>query len=879
MNRSIGLAPPAWTPLVLCLLLLLAGSPARAAVPFYGGGDLDPAVPSPEAFLGYPLGARFTPHHRLVDYLTALAGASPRVEIRTYGETYEGRPLLLLTISDPANLSREQDLRDAYARLADPRETSEDEARGISRDLPVAVWLSFNIHGDEASSSEAAMAVAYRLAASRDPGTAELLSGSVVLLDPCLNPDGRDRYVNWLTGVQGEAPDPLPPAREHHQPWPGGRYNHYLFDLNRDWAWLSQRETRARARVYLEWHPQVHVDFHEMYAGDTYFFFPPERPIHPHFPSQVLKWSTIFGRGNAAAFDARGWAYYTGEAFDLYYPGYGDSWPTFHGAVGMTYEQAGHGFAGSSVLRADGDTLTLAERAEHHYTAALTTLDTAVKNRESRLLDFHRFFEPENGGPAGAYLFPPGEDPPRTAEMISLLMTHGAEVYRATGPVRPRGVHAYDGTPISTTLPTGTYVVPLDQPLSRFLQAILEPETALPDTFFYDVSAWSLPLAFGIEAYWSEGPVEGGRERLTRPPSQAGRLVHPEAGYAYLIPWERNGAARAAARLLDRDVRLHYATRTFTLAGRDYGPGTLIVFRAGNPAHLDTLLAGVAEESGAEIIGVDTGLTDQGPDLGSFRVEYLRPPRVAVVGDDPVSPTSLGACWYLFDRAYGIPYSVIPLDQLTESALARYTVLVFPDDEAGGRAYAAALDSARVATLRHWIDKGGVFVGLGGGGFFADADVSGLSTVAEAPSPDDDAGMSDEEKEKVEKERKLETSAERERRRRTEELPGTIFRVRVDPQHPLGFGYSGEARVLKISDRALELGPPGTNVAWFTRSPKVSGYASPETADRLTDRPFLVDQPRGRGHVVMYVEDPNFRLFWYGLNRMFLNSVFFLAGS
>ncbi len=878
MNRS---APSRGLPALLAVLLLgaaFSAVEARAETPFYGEGDLDPAVPSPQSYLGYPLGTRFTPHHRLVDYLTAVAAASDRVEIREYGKTYEERPLLLVTVSDPGNLSRAAELQKSYARLADPRQTSSAAARGLSRDLPVAVWLSFNIHGDEASGSEAAMALVYRLAADRDPRIRKLLEETVVLVDPCLNPDGRDRFVNWIDGVAGKDPDPLPAGREHHQPWPGGRYNHYLFDLNRDWAWLTQRETRARAAAYLAWRPQVHVDFHEMYSGSTYFFFPPERPIHPEFPDQVLKWADIFGRGNAAAFDARGWAYYTGEAFDLYYPGYGDSWPTFHGAAGMTYEQAGGGFAGTAVVRAGGDTLTLAVRAEHHYTAALATVRTAAANREARLLDFHRFFEADGNHSAGAYLFPPGEDPPRTAELVGLLMAHGAEVYRAPGEIRPRGVHAYDGTPVSTTLPAGTYVVPLSQPLNRFLRAVLEPEAALPDTFFYDVSAWSLPLAFGIEAYWTDAPVDGNLDLLKAAPRPAGEVVNPDAGYAYLISWRRNGAARAASRLLQRGVRIHYATRGFTAAGRRFDPGTLILFRDGNPADLDDLVNEAATRDGVEAIGVRTGLTDEGPDLGSFRVELMNTPRVAVVADDPASPTSVGACWFLLDRLYHIPHSLIPLSQLTEAGLARYTVLVFPDDEAGGDDYAASLDSAQVAAIGRWVDRGGVFVGLGGGAFFADADHAGLSGVKEVPPLDSDDGLSDEDRDARDRERKLETLAERERRERLEELPGTIFRVRVDPQQPLGFGYTTEARVLKISNRALELGPPGTNVAWFTESPKVSGYASPEAVDRLVNRPFLVDQPRGRGHVVLYLEDPNFRLFWYGLNRLFLNSVFFLPG-
>lgn len=864
---------PAWGA-ILGLFLALSPGLARGGV-LEEGLDLDPAIPSPESFLGHPLGESFTPHHRLAAYLRELAARSPRLEIEEYGKTYEGRPLLLLTVSSPENLSRREEIRSRYQELFASKELTRNEAQRMAVELPIAVWLSFNIHGDEASSSEAAMALAYRLAADRSEEIQDLLSGSVVLIDPCLNPDGRDRYVEWLRGVTGSKPDPEFPSREHHQPWPGGRYNHYLFDLNRDWAWLTQAESRARTRAYLSWKPQVHVDFHEMWAEATYFFFPPESPIHPLLPPQVKRWADRFGEGNARTFDKRGWRYYTGESFDLYYPGYGDSWPSFHGATGMTYEQAGHGYAATAVRKSDGQVLTLAERTQHHYVAALSTISTAVANREERLLDFYRFFrDPAPGGPR-AYFFPPGSDPPRTAELVTTLMAHGVEIKRAAASVPVSGLHAYDGSNSRTSLPPGTFAVSLDQPLSRFIRAVLEPEPALPDTFFYDVSAWSLPLAFGVEAYWSDKELAGGFETLAEPPVVQGDVVHPEAAYAFLISWKRNAAARAAARLLDRGVRLHFASRGFRIEGRDYSPGTLVMFVSENPGDLAGILDPVARETGVEVVGVDTGLTDSGPDLGSYRIEPLVKPRVAVVSGSPVLPTSLGACWFLLDQSYGIPYSLVPIEEISEDALRRYTVLVFPDDGAGGRGYSSEIDSSTVRVIQDWILEGGVFVGLGGGAFFATADRAGLSTVETAPGPD--AELSEEEKEELEQKQRRETQAEIELREQREVLPGTIFRVQVDPLHPLGFGYDGEARVLKITNRALELGPPGTNVARFTASPKVSGYASARDVDYLAQRPFLVDEERGRGHVVLYVEDPNFRLFWYGLNKLFLNSLYFLS--
>ena len=860
----------------LALAITLVGPGRLSGQPFGEPGTLDPAIPSPDRVLGYALGSQFTPHHRLAAYLDSLDRASDRVTLEQYGTTVEGRPLLLLRISDPANLARSSELQSDYARLADPRRISEAAARDLAAELPVAVWLSFNIHGNEASASEAALGVAYRLAAARDPETVELLRQAVVLIDPCLNPDGRDRYVNWYRSVIGTRPDPHATGREHHEPWPSGRYNHYLFDLNRDWAWLTQDESIARAKAYLAWRPQVHVDFHEMYVGSSYFFFPAEKPIHTLFPEHVQGWGKTFGQANAAAFDARGWSYYTAESFDLYYPGYGDSWPTFHGAIGMTYEQAGHSRAGLAFRRADNDTLTLTERAHHHYVAAMTTVQTAGAKRRERLLDFHRFFMRDRSSGPAAYVFPPGDDPSRTDELMSLLMTHGAEVYRADESISPSGLRAYTNRKTERRLPAGTYVVPMDQPLHRFLQAVLEPEPALPDTFFFDVSAWALPYAFGVEAYWTTSKVSGKLTRLELPPRASGQLVNPDATYAYLIPWSRNDAARAAARLLDAGIRVHFLDRRIQIGTESFSEGTLIVFRRDNDPRLSARMREIVEQTGTRAVGVSTGLTDTGPDLGSDHVRALRKPRVAVVAGDAVGPTSLGACWFLLDRVYGVSHSIVELDDLSESTLRDFTVLVFPDDEELGAGYSGAVDSSTVTAIRRWVEGGGVFVGLGGGAFFAGAQRSGLSSVKTLPDSVGRENLKEDERIARDHRRRLETAAERERRERLEQVPGTIFRIKVDPQQPLGFGYSGEAHVFKMSRGALDLGPEGTNVAWFTASAKVSGYASRENVERLKEKPFLIDEPRGRGHVVLYVEDPNFRLFWYGLNRMFLNSIYFL---
>ncbi|HEX2189807.1 MAG TPA: M14 family metallopeptidase, partial [Longimicrobiaceae bacterium] len=343
------------------------------------GAAAQQAPPSPAEFLGYPMGRHFTPYAGVRDYARALADASPRVEYRPYGVTPERRELFQLVIATPENLARLDPILAANAELTRP-ETSAERARQLAASNPAVVYFSYGVHGNESSSSEAGMWTAWDLARGA-PEVAGALDSLVVVIDPVANPDGRDRYVHWFTSVVGETPDPDPQSREHREPWPGGRFNHYLFDLNRDWSWGTQPETRARLATWNRWNPQVHVDFHEMSPNSSYFFFPASAPINPIYPDYVLRWGKRFGEANARAFDAQGWDYYTAEAFDLFYPGYGDSWPSLTGAIGMTYEQAGHGAAGLAFRREDGDTLTLHDRAAHHRAAGNATLRAAAAGK------------------------------------------------------------------------------------------------------------------------------------------------------------------------------------------------------------------------------------------------------------------------------------------------------------------------------------------------------------------------------------------------------------------------------------------------------------------------------------------------------------------
>ncbi|HUP18566.1 MAG TPA: M14 family zinc carboxypeptidase, partial [Gemmatimonadota bacterium] len=466
--------------------VLAATPPLFAQAPFPPGpGPYDPAVPTPAEARGFDTGTTFSTWRDVERVVDAIAAASGRVRVEPYGTTPENRSLRLAWVTSPAQLARLDSLRAAN------RAFLEGASGELPDDHPVFVWLSFGVHGDEAASTEAALELLYHLAAARDPATVAWLDAAVVVIDPLLNPDGHERYAAWYRSVAGPAPDPDPEAREHRPPWPGGRTNHWNFDLNRDWAWGVQPETRGRRAVYLATLPQVHVDFHEMDAGSTYFFFPPAQPVHVLYPESTDRWGRVFGEANARAFDARGWAYYTEEDFDLFYPGYGDSWPSFYGATGMTYEQAGGGSAGVAIDRPGLGRLTLTERALHHLVAALTTIETAVAHRTERLADFADFWRAPGRAAPGApavWLLP--ADDPEARELAALLHAQGIGVDTLAAWSGAADLTPYPHAPRAVdSLPPGTLVVRSDQPLGRYLAALLSPSTALPDTtLFYDVT-------------------------------------------------------------------------------------------------------------------------------------------------------------------------------------------------------------------------------------------------------------------------------------------------------------------------------------------------------------------------------------------------------
>ena len=728
--------------------------------------ELDPAVPSPAAFLGYSLGVHFTHHLRILDYLDRLAEASPRVTLWRYGATYEGRPLTLVAISSPENIARLEEIRRQHLRLADPRGLDPAERDRLVEETPVVVWLAYGVHGNESSSAEAAMAAAYALAAARGDWP-ERLEHTVVLIDPLVNPDGRERYVTAYEQRRGRAPNADPDSAEHWEPWPGGRQNHYLVDLNRDWSWASQVETRQRLAAYARWEPQVFVDYHEMFAESSYFFPPSAAPVNPFLDQRTVGWLDVFGRANAAAFDRQGWPYFKAESFDLFYPGYGDAYPAFRGAVGMTYEMAGHGRAGLVMELRDGTLLTLADRIARHTTTSLSTVRTAADNRRRLLDDFTASRADAATAPGPAYLW--SADRPEAGALASLLARHGIEVGRLeqTARLAARELTADDAARTAErSFPAGTYVVQTGQPLGNLVHTLLGRSTRIDDAYlerqrqrlernvgteFYDITAWSLPLAYNLEAWVAPKPPAGLATVRFEPVDQRSAgpdvgqgdvvglepdaLAAPEDGVGYLVAPAGLDGYRFVAALLREGIDFRVAFDGFELGGTSYPAGTVFIPRLGNEERL--VDGGEGSERGVGTDGMDraggaaalaqridrlaradgvvarqagTFYTGRGVSLGSDLVPTVVSPRIGLLSGPGTSPTSFGFLWHLLDRQVELPHSRLDVERLGGVDLSDFDVLVLPD----GWGYGSALEGETADEIVRWVKDGGVLVAVGG---------------------------------------------------------------------------------------------------------------------------------------------------------------------
>ncbi len=897
---------------ILCGISIMSTRPPifADAFDFYARGPYRPSVPRPSQLLGYEPGEYHTDFRGMERVIFAIAqAAADRVRVIEYGQSYERRPLRLLLISAPENVNRLEELRARIQKLADPRRLgSSEEAATIIRTTPVVVWLNYANDGNESAAFEAALQVAYHLAASEEPKTRELLEKAIILINPAHNPESHERFVAWYNAFAVGAEDRF--AYEHNAPWGfSTNNNHYQIDLNRDALASTQIETQALMRAYLQWNPQVFVDHHGQTA--TFFFPPPAAPVNANLPKAYHDWMEVFGRGNAEAFDRQGWAYFARDVFDLFYPGYWDSWPSLNGAIGMTYETDGGGSRGLRWLREDGALVTLRDGIAKHFVASLATVETAIRHRERLLQYFYDFkrtaIEEGARGPMRWFVLLPGSDPGRAAELAATLLRAGIEVQVAQESFSLRAAHDYlSKTAATRSFPAGALIVDLAQPQMRLAKALLEPEAELDPQFvkrqleirernerrgrnvpkeryeFYDVTAWSLPLAFGVEAYWTEDaprvrsvPLaldESGRVVTSddRKPIVSGGVTG-RAISAYVFSYETNAAARLAFALLNEGYKIAVSTRPLRADGRDFPRGTLLALIERNPESLHERIAALAREYGVNVYAAASAYTDRGDTgIGSPAVTPLRKPKIIVITGEGVSVTSFGAIWFLFERRFGIPFVPMTLASLQRANIFEYDVILFPDGNPS--VYRATLGDQGLERLKRWVNEGGVLIGIGGAAELFTQKGVGLTTakVLGAEEAPDSPGSS----------ASSPTSAQASAEKPTRPLPvpGAILRATVDRHHFLTFGYEAEhLPVLVNGARFLTRSRDGANVVTFEgKELHVSGFVWPNnTVELLSGTAYLIHEPTGRGHVILYAQDPNFRLFWHSLTRLFLNSLLF----
>jgi hypothetical protein len=748
-----------------------------ALATFFPGAGYAPEVPSPQALLGRPLASRPANWSEISRCLTAWAESSPRVRRHELGSTWEGRTLQLAVITSPENHARLDEIRRGWARIADPRRTGAEEAERLAASLPAVAWLAFSIHGDEVSPADAGLALAYHLAAAQGPEIERLLADLVVVIDPLQNPDGRDRFLARVAETAGAVPNHDEQSVEQRGSWPWGRGNHYLFDLNRDWTFATQPETRARLRALASWQPLFLLDVHEMeLANQSFLFYPPRAPFNPFLPPTTRRWWEVFGLDEARAFDREGWRYYTGEWADWWFPGYTDSLVTLRGGIGILHEQAG--IAAGSVRLESGRLLRYEEAVHHQVTAAWANLETLARHRAAIGRDFaatrRRAMAPD-GPLAGRVLaVVPDGNRSRLARFAEVVALHGGEMSVSTRPLEVPGRDGF-GRQATVTLPAGTLLVGANQPEGHLLRAILDFDIPLPEdilareraalvrggeTLLYDITGWSLPLLYGLEAYeltalpesgtvafevpldgrarvpadavtaaaevlaWldartasaaaggaSSSPATGSpNARSGNPPDRGtgGPPSSPPSPFGWVFDGADDRSVVAAARLLAAGFVVRLADADLALDGVVFPRGAVVALRDDNRERVAALAAAAAEVAGAVGLPVHEIATGWGPgdlpDLGGRHLRLLVAPKLGLIGYGSADPAEYGALWYALDRELGVALSALRAEDLAELDLRRYNVLVL--------APGVLLDAAAAEALRAWTIAGGTLVAV-----------------------------------------------------------------------------------------------------------------------------------------------------------------------
>ena len=798
-------------------------------------------IHTPADFLGYELGSRFTRHHKVVDYFKYVSATLPNVQLEQYGETNEHRPLYVSYVSSIENIKN-------LERIRKNNLSQTGIVEGTATSKIAIVWLSYNVHGNEASSTEASMQTLYELVANQK----ELLDNTVVIIDPCMNPDGRDRYVNWFQQVKSTPHSIDQNAKEHKEPWPTGRPNHYLFDLNRDWAWATQVESVQRIAIYNRWMPHIHVDFHEQGINNPYYFAPAAAPFHEVISDWQRNFQTQIGKNHATYFDKQGWLYFTRESFDLLYPSYGDTYPTYMGAIGMTYEQAGHGRAGLGIQTDEGEVLTLKDRIVHHTTTGLSTVEISSKNAEKLNTEFIKFFDNSELSYKSYVLKNDNND--KMNRLKKLLDLHEIR-YESTNHSWVNGYHYSDQKERKMKLGISDLVVHTSQPKGKMVKVLFEPKAKLSDSLTYDITAWSLPYAYGFETIASQSKVRSSQgvssDVIVNSPN-------PKA-YAYLSKWNSMEDATFLSGLLEIGIVPRFSEKAFTIDGKSFDRGSLILLRNDNRSDdFDQKVIALANKKQRSLTTVTTGFSDSGTDFGSYSVKPIHKQKIAVLSGSATSSLSFGEVWHFFETQLQYPITNINSADINDVDLSRYDVIVLPSGS-----YESVFNTTTLDKVKKWVRSGGTLIAIG----------NALKTFS------DQEGFSLKKKKVAgqENEDNLIPYADRERKSVADLITGSIFKATIDTTHPLGFGYKDTYFSLKLSGTSYHYLEEGLNVGYFDETAKnISGYAGSKAVQNVPKSLFLGEELIGDGSIVYVVDNPLFRSFWENGKLFMANAVFFL---
>ncbi|MCK5146701.1 hypothetical protein KAR48_08085 [bacterium] len=884
------------------------------SVPFYANGSYNEKIQSPDDFLGFAIGSRPARAYEIERYFRYLTAQSPRVALTELGKSYEGRPLLILMISKKDNIANLESIRIDIKNFSDPRKTDKTAATELIDRLPAVAWMMYNVHGNELSGSDAAIQLAYQLAAGTDEATLKIINNLIIGIDPSQNPDGRERTLAQVTQWTGEHATFDLQSIELRGTWPGGRANHYLIDLNRDWFIGSQKETQCKVHELSRWNPQLVVDAHEMGSFSTYFFNPPREPISYHVASQIKKWWKIFSIDHANAFDQYGWSYYTTDSFDEWYPGYGSSWSFGCSAVGILYEQART--LGLSIKLPQGKVLTYRETVHHQFISSIANLGTAAEKRKTLLSDFYDMrvqAVSKNQHTPTAFVLLEGHNPTRTASLAANLVNQGIEVQRLTAKASFKNVKTYWNDAAKTiTAPAGSYLINMKQPLSTLAISILEFDVRLNNrllkqerksleegkgTRMYEVGAWSMPIAYGVDALatYKLPPIKTKPFKKIQPAS--GSIKKGRASYGFILEYMDDTHVDALLMALNQELEIRSATKPFTLDKLNYKRGTLLFRRHENNADLDIKIKAIATATGVIFTPISTALTEKGANLGNASFRLLERPKLAIVTGQGISSTQFGAIWHFLDEQLGMRTTLLDIGNLGRSDLRKYNTLIIPPS----RVLKRSLGKQGAAKLRDWINDGGTLIGIADAAAALTDSTLKISKVrlrrhvlkhlssyeaeiaweakAGKLTPDSLTVWSNlvytQPKAKKKTKPDFNSLSAQDKLSRIYMPRGAFMRINMHPEHWLGFGMDKKMPALCYSDKVFLSKRPIQTAARFADEQhlRISGLVWPEARARWAQSAYATREALGNGQIILFSNDPVFRAYTYATARMLVNAI------